>query len=521
MENQIFENENQNQNESLGNLSFAEKLTEVFSRFAHFISRHKIITIVLAVLVVLISTVVVVGNHYLSKINYVPAENATNTYQSAETRTLLTLSTGETIDVSGLIKNSDGTYTLSDGRRIDSDGTIWNLDGSIVFYDGSYLRSDGIAVLSDGTTIYTDSTVVFQDGDCIRNTKITVDKEGYASFPSGEKSHITAFTISKDGKVVAKPTSLVSPKYSADGEWNVEDQEALALEQAKKDPTLKDAIEENDKKIERNFNDSKIWFNENVKNIMLFGVDNGSKTYPYGRSDAMILISVNQKTKKVNMISLSRAAYVKIKGYSNTRLSHAHGYGGPALAIDTIERNYKIRIDNYVSTNFSTFVKAIDAIGGITIKLTKKEAVALKSKIKQNGLEYKGEGSYKLNGTLALEYVRLRKIDTDRARTQRQRNVLVAIANKMVNLSVLELNNMLNAVLPYITTDLKKSEILGQLRYVPSYLSGTVSQYVIPYKHTSLSLRDGFEVLLLDWESEVQYLHDIVYAGETPLYMEK
>lgn len=501
-------------------IKLGEQFVSYFERFASFIGHHKIVTVAVTAVILLVAVVFGLGNHYLSKINYVPTEPVTTTTQKEEKK-LLTLSTGETIDVTGLVKNADGTYTLADGRRIDSDGTIWNLDGSIVFYDGSYLMPDGVAVLSDGTTLYTDSSVVFQDGFFIAHTGIKVDNEGYASFPSGEKSHITAFTIGKDGKVVSKPSSLVSPKYQADGEWQIEDEEAAALEKAKKDEKFKEALKENDKEIERNFNDSKIWYNDNVVNILLMGIDEGSKSYPNGRSDAMILLSVNKSTKKVKLISLSRAVYAAIQGYENTRLSHAHGYGGASLAIDTVERNYKIRIDNYVSTKFETFIEIIDVLGGVDITLTKEEAKALKSKIKKAGLEYSGAATYRLNGSLTLEYVRLRKIDTDKARTQRQRNVLMAIASKVKNMSVIEMNVMLNRILPLITTDLTKGEIISQMMYVPSYLSGNIEQYIIPHESTKLTLIGDFEVLLIDWEKEVQYAHDIIYEGVTPSYMEK
>ncbi|MGN1419640.1 MAG: LCP family protein [Acutalibacteraceae bacterium] len=495
------------------------KIAELFKRFAFFINRHKIATIILTVVVVVFVAVFGVVNHFLNKINYVDTNSQTTSVQPV----LLTLSSGEVIDVSGLTKNEDGTYTLPDGRRIDTDGTVWNLDGSIVFYDGSYLTADGVAVLSDGTTIYTDATVVFQDGDFISNTGIKVDKEGYASFKTGEKAHITAFTINKDGSVEAKPSSLVSPKYSADGTWNIsdEEEEEEAVKNAKNNPEIKSALDENDKVIERNFNDNKIWYNDNIVNILLMGIDEGGKNYPYGRSDAMIILSINKQTKQVKMVSFSRAVYVAIQGYENTRLNHAHGYGGAALAIDTIERNYKIRIDNYVSTNFDTFQKLIDVIGGVSIKLTEAEAKALKSKIQKQGLTYNGAGTYNLQGELALEYVRLRKIDADRARTQRQRNVLMAIANKAKNMNVFQITSMLNSILPLITTDLSKTEILSQAAYLPSYLNGNVEQVVVPHESSSLQLIDGFEVLLLNWDDEVKYVHDVFYGDVVPSYYEK
>ncbi|MGN0467623.1 MAG: LCP family protein [Acutalibacteraceae bacterium] len=504
----------------LQKLKFAGiKISELFKRFAFFINRHRIATIIITVLVVIIVAVFGVINHFLNKINFVDVNNQTAAVTTTQP-TLLTLASGEVIDVSGLKQDENGRYVLSDGRKIDVNGTVWNLDGSVVFYDGSYVTAAGVAVLRDGTTIYTDSTVVFQDGDFILDTGIKVDREGYATFKKDEKAHITTFTINKDGTIKLNDSSEIKIGSVNSDSDNAEDDENT-VKNAKKDPSTKSAFDENDKKIERNFNDKKIWYNDNIMNILVMGIDYGSKTYPYGRSDSMIVLSINKQTKKVKMISFSRAVYVAINGYDNTRLNHAHGYGGAALAIDTIERNYKIRIDNYVSTNFDTFQKLIDVIGGVDIELTSAEAKALKSKIQKQGLTYNGAGTYNLKGELALNYVRLRKIDTDRARTQRQRNVLMAIANKAKNMNVFQITTTLNNILPLITTDLSKTEILSQAVSLPSYLNGTVEQAVIPHKSTNLQLVDGFEVLLIDWDDEVKYVHDLFYGDVVPSYYEK
>lgn len=519
----FLENNNKTENAFSQKLKdVSEKVISGFIRFGDVIRNHKIITSVVVVLVVLIAAVFGVANHFLNKINIV------DNHEQTATETVITLSTGERLDVTGLMKGPDGRYILPDGRKFNSDGTVWNLDGSIVFYDGSYIRADGVVVLSDGATIYTDTNVVFQDGSYLSSTGIKVDKSGYATFKSGQKAHITTFTIASDGTVTPKESKIATLKYRLTEAMNIksktpvktqknndeEDDEAI-IEQSR------DKLAQSDKSIAQNFNDKKIWYNDNIMNILLMGIDRGSKSYPQGRSDSMIVLSINKTTKKVKMISLSRAAYVAIRGYDNTRLNHAHGLGGAPLAIDTIERNYKFRIDNYVSTNFDTFKQLIDTIGGVNIKLNKKEASALKNKIKANGLAYNGEGSYKLNGNLALEYVRLRKIDTDRARTQRQRNVLMAIVNKAKSMNVFQISATLNRILPLITTDLSKSEIVSQAMNVQSYLNGDIEQYVVPHKPTNLTLRDDFEVLILDWTAEVKYIHDIMYGDVTPSYLEK
>lgn len=479
-----------------------ERFIRLFESIKFFVKEHKVISIVLLVFVMIIAAVFTVLNFYLDKINYYEEKPMEEIY--------LTLSTGEKINITGLIKNSDGTYSLNDGRRFDSDGTVWNTDGSIVFYDGSYLLSDGTAVLSDGTTIYSDGTVVFQSGKYIKGTHIKVDKEGYASFPSGEKSHITAFTIKENGSVKAKKSSLVSPKYSSKGTWNIEDLDAKALADAEE----KRKLEEYDRFIKEN--NSKIWKSTDVINILLMGIDEGSKAYPYGRSDAMIIVSVNKATKKVNLISLSRAAYSAIPGYENTRLSHAHGYGGPELAIAAIEQNYKIKIDNFASTNFDSFKKIIDCFGGVDITLSEAEAKEMGKKFKN----IKGAATYTLNGEQALLYARTRKIDTDKDRTGRQRKILIALSEKIKNMSFSQATNLMNTVLPLVTTDFTKSEILKQAGAALTYVKWDIKQYVLPHQSSKLVLRDNFEVVLVDWSKEVAYVHQLVYEGVSPDFEE-
>lgn len=504
---------------------FADNAGAFFRKMTVFVNRHKIIVSIVAVVILLVSAVFGVVNHYLNKINFDDGSVSLAT-QNVSVQTVRLFS-GETVNLAGLKRNSDGTYTLSDGRIVDEYGSVWLQDGSVIFYDGSYILTDGTAVLSDGTTIYTSTDVVFQDGTSLPSSGITVDKEGYATFKDKTELHISAFTLSKDGKVILKPDDQVAEKYRVkDGSsdnlqiGNNDDNDDDIISAAKTDEKTKDTLLQNDESIKNNILNKKIWYSDDIVNILIMGIDYGSSRFPNGRSDAMMIASINKKTKKIKLVSLARSAYVAISGYENTRLNHAHGYGGPALAIDTIQNNYKIRIDNYVSTTFDTFKQLIDQLGGVNITLTAAEAKALKSKLVSGGYTYKGAAAYKLNGTLALEYVRLRKIDSDRQRTQRQRNVLTSIANQVKSMNVFEMNALLNKILPLIRTNLTKTEILAQIPNVPSFLSGNIEQSVLPHKCSPLTLRDGFEVAIIDWDEEVAYTHKLFYGDVQASYIE-
>lgn len=307
-----------------------------------------------------------------------------------------------------------------------------------------------------------------------------------------------------DGSLVTAPTDTNQEEESdlLNG-GTLSDEEAAKLAEA-------------DSSIQNNA--SKIRYSDDVYNILLMGIDYGSKNYPYGRSDSMILVSINKNQKTIKLVSLSRAAYAAIRGYKNTRLSHAHGYGGAPLAIDTVERNYKIRIDRYVSVGFDSFKKIIDAFGGVSINLTSVEQNVL------NGAfpgKFPSAGTYTLNGEQALVYARLRATDNDRTRTGRQRNVLMALSQKAKSMSVTDALGILNVVLPLVRTNFTRTELVKQAANALSYLKWDISQDILPVSGTGLVLRDQFEVILVDWEKEVSYTNDLLFKGVEIKYENK
>lgn len=529
-----------NKEKSQQNIAAAkEKIIAVANKIKEFILKHKVLTAVVSVILVLVTAVVAFVFDKLNRINYSDGSNPSVVYT----------------DTSASLPSSTMPQVSNTGFK-----SFKAADGSTVFTDGSYINAAGAGVLNDGTTVYPTGIVVFQDGTYIVGSGIRVSKDGIATFSDGSQLHLSLFSIRKDGRILLKsPDGSISiinnvaenavinssqgsvqfsPTLPPNGGNNLPSQPSVTptpnnpapvipppvqnIEEEEIDDiideiddSIKEELENNDAAIEQNRNNNEIWYSDDVINILLMGIDQGGKNYPYGRSDAMIVVSINKNTKQIKLVSFARAAYVAIDGYANTRLNHAHGYGGPALAMDTIEKNYKIRIDNYISTTFEMFQQLIDSLGGVDIGLTSAE---VRDETMQYVLGLQGytdlvPGTYTLNGYSTLNYVRLRSIDSDKERTQRQRNVLTSLAAKVKSMNVFELNNALNEILPYITTDLSKTEILGQLMNVPSYLSGNMEQYVLPHKSSALQLIDDFEVVLVDWESEIAYTHEVFYSG--------
>lgn len=264
-----------------------------------------------------------------------------------------------------------------------------------------------------------------------------------------------------------------------------------------------------DDDIRKNLNDNVIWYDDRVYNILLIGYDLGDMASTYfPRADSIILISVNSVNNKISMVSISRASYVAIEGHGNKRINTAHAYGGAKLLVSTIEQNYKVRIDKYISVDIAGFANIVDILGGVDITMTDKETQAIFGKSQA--------GTYHLDGATAVEYSRLRYIDSDRNRTGRQRAVINAIITKLRTSSVKTMVGLLDDVLPLVTTNFAKTELISQAANAPKYFAMSISEDIIPHVPHSLSLRDGMEVIILDWPTETAYIHDLLYPDMIP-----
>lgn len=201
---------------------------------------------------------------------------------------------------------------------------------------------------------------------------------------------------------------------------------------------------------------------DTVVNILLIGQDRrpGQKRQ---RSDAMILCTVNTETKTLTMTSFLRDTYVKLpayngKNYSNNRLNVPYAIGGMEMLDECLKLNFGIEVDHNIEVDFSGFESVIEAMGGVDIELTRSEARHLGGGLK--------EGVNHLSGEQALEYSRIRKLDNDFGRTNRQRKVLSALLEQVKQLSMAELLDLAETLLPMITTDMENSDIV---KYVTDF----------------------------------------------------
>ena len=202
-----------------------------------------------------------------------------------------------------------------------------------------------------------------------------------------------------------------------------------------------------------------------VSNVLLIGTDSRDLSSDRGRSDSMILLSINSKTNEIVMTSFLRDAYVYIDDtYGSGKLNAAYSYGGAALLMDTIEANYHVRIDDYVLISFAACANMIDAVGGVELELSDSEADAVNeilisevNELMGDGREddlLDGGGTLKLDGKQALSYSRIRYVgNADFERTSRQRTVMTQVLKKAAK-NPAALASIFITALPELSTNL-------------------------------------------------------------------
>ena len=211
---------------------------------------------------------------------------------------------------------------------------------------------------------------------------------------------------------------------------------------------------------------------DELLNILLVGQDRRPGEGRQ-RSDSMILCSVNVKQKKVALISFLRDLYVQIPGYTDNRLNAAYVFGGFPLLKSALSTNFGVSVDGCFEVDFNGFIALIDQIGGIDMTLTAAEAGRVGRGTK--------EGMNHLSGEAALAYARIRKIDSDFERTNRQRKVLMAAFDKVKNCSLKEILSMVDQALPYLTTDMSTAKIISTVtKLFPLATSIDISTHYVP-----------------------------------------
>lgn len=259
--------------------------------------------------------------------------------------------------------------------------------------------------------------------------------------------------------------------------------------------------------------DSTLLQSENVRNILFIGSD-AREGLGGQRSDTMILFSIDTVNRKIKLTSFMRDSYVYIpgKGYS-TKLNAAFNYGGAQLLMDTIEYNFGVDIEDYVLLDYEAFIEFINLLGGITINdVTEKEAKYMREQV--NRPKFKAGTNENVDGRTAMWYCRIRYVDSDFGRTQRQRKVITSIIAKAAKTNIFKLIDIVRQVLPNISTSLDRNDLLGLgIGAFFKYIRYDIVQQQIPAEDTwwSVRLPNSGDVLKMDFDKNKKILKEFIY----------
>ena len=266
---------------------------------------------------------------------------------------------------------------------------------------------------------------------------------------------------------------------------------------------------------------------EDVFNVLLIGEDvRDPAEQGRGNTDVMMIISINKKNKTITTTSLMRDMWVYLGEFDvNSKLNAAYWHGGSEYLEDIIEQYFGIEINRYVSVNFESFIKIVEAVGGLDFDVQENEAEAMKDPLdevndilkRKRGTGYVTAGQQHLDGYQSLAYARIRyNCGDDYGRTQRQRAVIAQIIQKSKKLSLLQLNDLLNEVLKQVTTDVTDGEIASMLLDAFEYMDYTIQEVQIPVNgYFTADIIYSQDVLSPNIDANAAILQKVIYGSAT------
>lgn len=269
-----------------------------------------------------------------------------------------------------------------------------------------------------------------------------------------------------------------------------------------------------------------------IYNVLLLATDSRSVTAHGGRTDVMIIASLNRQTSEIRLVSLSRDMYLPIPGASDNKLNAAYAYGGPNLAMKTVNHNFELNIQDYAIVNFHTMAAIVDAIGGVDIYLEPGEWEWLNYNVAL-GEDYEGfsksatrrtlsaadqETTVHLDGLQAVSYARIRKMDNDFQRGSRQRILLQAMLNKgMANLSLSTFLSLATNVMSSISTNVTLQTVIDVGRWALEMDNIGMEELSIPTAGTYHSaIEKDMDVIVVNLKQNVSDLHTFLYGEYIP-----
>jgi len=271
-------------------------------------------------------------------------------------------------------------------------------------------------------------------------------------------------------------------------------------------------------------------YDENIYNILIIGGDIAGTKDARGNSDTLIIVSIDKNTKRIKLSSIMRDTYVPIPGYSDNKINSAYATGGVPLVKQVIEENFKVTIDSTVVVNYSTFVKAIQKLGGVKgVELNYSEARFINRECgKQGHSSDLTEGTHDLDAYQALHFARIRKISSDIygsddfGRTARQRYVINQLFKQYKDLNYAQLAGVLTSVMGELEVDeVLKKDLFLLAQVALKFDAETLDEFRLPmddaYSFASVPIPgsgQNMSVVRIDdyWQTNVDELHRFIYG---------
>lgn len=264
-----------------------------------------------------------------------------------------------------------------------------------------------------------------------------------------------------------------------------------------------------------------------ITNILLIGKDARNLTEK-SRSDSMMILTIDNVNKDIKLTSLARDTLVSIPGRDDEKLTHAYAYGEEGLLLQTVEENFDVNIDYYATVNFYSLMNIVETVGGVEVNVEAHELKILNDSIPgHHDMYYKNRenkkpvelisstGVHNLNGYQALAYSRIRYSDSAYARDERQREVVQAIANKLSSTSITKYPEVMNALLPYISTNIKPADIVNLAFTSYKIGLGNIKQLEFPVEEYRSGKTIGNKGWVIEWNKEknLNILHDFIFKN--------
>lgn len=255
--------------------------------------------------------------------------------------------------------------------------------------------------------------------------------------------------------------------------------------------------------------------------IAVFGVDarEGQGLGKGVHSDVIMVCNIERKTGEIKLVSIYRDTYAKLNSKKYGKINEAYFQGGPELAIQALNDNFDLQIDDYITFNWKAVIDAINILGGVDLEVTDKEFKYINSfiteTVNETGVgshQLKKAGMQHLDGVQAVAYSRLRLMDTDFQRTERQRKVIQLCMDKAKNADFAVLNNILVTVLGQVASSFEVNDLVPLAQNVTKYKIGDTAGFPFELKDMYVGKQDC--VIPTTLSSNVSQLHNFLFAAE-------